>query len=172
MDFVIQRASSEDVAEIDAIMRETESRLPRREFFVADDWEYVERHIDEEGFSLLARHDGECAAFLIIDLPGGDEKNLGRDLGWPADVLKRCAHIDSVCVRPAFRGRGLQKRLVEDAEIRLEGMGITRYLATVHPENTASLKSMLALGYQIGATKPKYGGLPRHILFKIVGEEE
>lgn len=104
----------------------------------------------------------------MTDIPGLGEKNLGRDLDWPADVLEKCAHIDSVCVRPAFRGHGLQKRLGILAEQRLKEMGIERLLATVHPENAASLRSMLTLGFRIGTTNIKYGGLPRHVLLKLL----
>ena len=166
MDVDIQLATADDVAIIHAIMQETVANLERREFFVDDDQGYLERHIDQAGFVLLARNGPDCLGFLMVDLPGEGENNLGRDLGWPVATLGQCAHIDSVCVRPAFRGHGLQKRLVGDAEARLERMGIIHFLATVHPDNIASLASMRALGYQIGATKPKYGGMLRHILYK------
>ncbi len=166
MDFTIRPAGYEDVPVVHKIMQETVAALARKEFFVDDDREYLENHIERDGFTLLAMHGAECAGFLMVDLPGDQEKNLARDLGWPADALDKCAHIDSVCVRPAFRGHGLQKRLVYEGEKRLVEMGIPHFLATVHPENAASLKSLLALGYQIGITKDKYGGIPRHILFK------
>lgn len=166
MDFTTRLAGPEDVPVVHEIMRETVAALPRKEFFVDDDREYLEDHIERDGFTLLALHGADCAGFLMVDLPGHKEKNLARDLGWPADLLDKCAHIDSVCVRPAYRGNGLQKLLVREGEARLTEMGIPHFLATVHPENAASLKSLLALGYQIGATKDKYGGIPRHILFK------
>lgn len=166
MDFTFAAAQALHIPLVCEIMRETVSALSQRDYFVPDDEAYVERHIEREGFTLLAWHQSECAGFLITDIPGLDERNLGRDLGWPDEALEKCAHIDSVCVRPAFRGHGLQKRLGVLAEQQLKDMGVESLLATVHPDNAASLRSMLALGFRIGATKAKYGGLPRHILFK------
>ncbi len=162
----IRLAEQKDVPAVYDIMRETTAALTRKEFFVDDDLDALYHHVEDQGFILLARIGDEAAGFLIVHFPGMGEENLGRDLGWPDEILPCCAHIDSACVRPVYRGHGLQKRLVRAAEERLPAMGMTYGLATIHPENIPSLSSMTALGYKIGATKCKYGGLLRHILFK------
>lgn len=147
MAIYIQPATAEHVDAICDIMRECVEALERPEFFVDDEREEMARRADgDEGFILLARCGADIAGFLMIDIPGVAERNLGRDLGWPEEWLDSAAHIDTACVRPAHRGLGLQKKLVAEAEARLRDMGIVRYLATIHPENVASLASMRALG--------------------------
>lgn len=172
MEFAIEPVRHEDIPVARSIMEECVAALSNRDFFVDDQPEAIAERLDA-GFALFARHDGEAIAYLMIDIPGEDGRNLGYDLGWSGEELLRSAHIDSACVRPAFRGHGLMKRLVSEGEKEMRRRGIVHGLATVHPDNVASLSSMLALGYRIGTTKEKYGGLPRHVLFKhlTAGEE-
>lgn len=170
MDFVIEQATDKRIPVIHDIMRECVAALPDPEYFVEDTPETIAERLAQGGFALLARHDDAIAGFLLVDLPGKAERNLGRDLGWAEEELTKSAHIDIVCVRPAYRGHGLQKRLVAEGEKELPRRGIVHSLATVHPGNAASLSSMLALGYRIGATREKYGGVLRHVLFKRLAE--
>ena len=109
---------------------------------------------------------GEIAGFFLIHIPGLTEKNLGRSLGLPAEELPAVAHMDSAAVLPAYRGNGLQARLLREAERRLAGGPYSIWMSTVHPDNRYSLANMLAQGYQVAATMKKYGGLDRHILIK------
>ncbi len=163
---IIRLGTAADIPLVLDVQREAVETIERKEYFVETDREFLENYLNHSLFIYLFMAGEDCAGFALIDLPGLHERNLGRDLGWPDNALAKSAHIDSVCVRPAFRGKGLQKRLVRAAEERLRGMGITRFLATIHPDNAASLSSMLALGYQIGVTKPKYNGVLRHVVFK------
>lgn len=161
----IERFGPGDVDAVMAIMAEATEGVGK-EWFVADSREEVADRLAGGGVGLFAVCDGVRAGFLVVDLPGEAPRNLGHDLGLPPEAIARSAHMDSVCVRPAYRGRGLQKRLMGAAEAALAGMGIRHCLATVHPDNAASLASFLSLGYEIAATKPKYGGLIRHIMRK------
>lgn len=108
------------------------------------------------------------AGFLIVDMPGDNDKNLAFDLGWPREMAEASAHIDIAGVDPAFRGLGLQRELTRRAEELLAAKGIKAFLSTVHPDNAPSLNNILAMGYSIGATKSKYGGVLRHVLYKKV----
>lgn len=168
MDFIFEPIVPDHIPIICDIMRECVAALPRREFFVDDPPEAIAERLDAGGFGLLARCGDEVAGFLLVDVPGEAERNLGRDLGWPVAELSRSAHVDIVCIRPAYRGHGLQKRLVADGEVEMRRRGLAHSLATVHPENIASLSSMLALGYRVAMTKEKYGGVLRHVLFKTL----
>lgn len=171
MEFVIERTAEEQVNVMHSIMRECVAALSRKEFFVDDTPEVIAERLQNGGFGCIARHGDEIAGFLLVDLPGEAARNLGNDLGWPKEERLKSAHVDTVCVRPAFRGHGLQKRLVAEGEKEMRRRGVVHSLATVHPDNVASLSSMLALDYQIVATKEKYGGLLRHVLVKRVAEE-
>ena len=55
------------------------------------------------------------------------------------------------------------------AEAELAEKGYLHLLSTVHPDNQYSLHNLRSLGYTVAATRKKYGGLPRHILYKSNG---
>ena len=167
MDFLIRKAGWDDVPGIMRVMETARDTVPRREWFVADEEPFVREHIEENGFVLAAQaENGEIAGFFLIHIPGLTEKNLGRSLGLPAEELPAVAHMDSAAVLPAYRGNGLQARLLREAERRLAGGPYSIWMSTVHPDNCYSLANMLAQGYRVAATMKKYGGLDRHILIK------
>lgn len=159
-------ATGKDVDVILSVMDAAASGMAHPEYYVTDDREFVERHIEEEGFTLLWKEKGETVGFLLVHLPGDGEENLGRDGEVPPEELCRVAHMESAAVLPRFQGNGLQKKLVAAAEELLRRRGIRYAFSTVHPENAPSLRSMRAQGYEIVQTKEKYGGKLRHILGK------
>ena len=166
MELRMELAERKDIPDIGRIMNVAARSVADPDYFVADDEEFVARHIDQEGFVLLAKADGKTAAFLIVRIPGAAEDNLGRDLHLPPEEWNRVAHMESVAVLPDFRGHGIQKKLMAEAERRLIQQGIRVSLATVHPDNSASLNSFLHMGYQVELTKLKYQSQIRHILKK------
>ena len=106
------------------------------------------------------------AGFLLVHYPKTSLENLGNDLGWSEAKKALVAHMDTVCVLPAHRGYGLHRQLLVWAEEYLKATSYCYYLTTVHPDNYYSLHNFQKNGYQIVATKTKYGNLPRHILYK------
>ena len=75
--------------------------------------------------------------------------------------------MDSVAVLPDYRGQGLQRRLLEEAENWLSRGGDRILLCTIHPENRFSLNNALKQGYEIRKTLEKYGSV-RHLLCKKI----
>ena len=65
--------------------------------------------------------------------------------------LERVAHMEIAMVDKKFRGRGLQKKLMEVAEDRLELLGFRWLMGTAHPENVYSVHNFQKLGYEIVA---------------------
>lgn len=163
----IHLAVPEQVDEIFAIMSGVAAQMEHPEYYVIDDRDYVARHISQEGFTLLWMEGETVAGFLIVHLPRpGDEHNLGNDLGFSPRQLLLSAHMESAAILPQFRGRGIQKKLLAAAGGRVRQMGFQYSLCTVHPDNLPSFNSLLSLGYQVAATKLKYGGKLRHIMKK------
>lgn len=163
----IRRAVKEDLASIMNVM-DTAKNSTDREWFVSDDAAYVEKHIDGDGFVIVAES-GEAGivGFVMIDFPGMDERNLGTYLGLKGKELLGVAHIDSAAVLPAWRGNHLQEKMTEAAEKILDQMPQYRCrMCTVHPNNVSSLRTMERRGYQVRTMDYKYGGLPRCILYK------
>lgn len=165
--FKIRRAVSRDVDELERIMELAKQTSERSEWFVADDRGWIERHIEDQGFTMTAEtRDGELAGFFIVDFPDEGEKNLGHELKFEPERLRLTAHMDSAAVKPQYRGHHLQGRLLEAAERELCSYPFEYLFCTVHPENHASLHTMLKDGYVVIATKKKYHGYMRHILYK------
>ncbi|MCI8659406.1 MAG: GNAT family N-acetyltransferase [Lachnospiraceae bacterium] len=170
-EFIIRRGVFADVKEIAEVMELTQRTMENPEWFVADDYSWIESHIEKQGFTMVAEiktEQGlkEIAAFFIIAFPDMDKKNLGKEIHLTAGQLALVAHMDSVCVRPQYRGNHLQGRLLEAAERELLCFPHQYFLCTVHPDNHASLGTMLSHGYVIVATKDSYYGRIRHILYK------
>lgn len=174
-DFMIRRAEAGDLDAICSMMEEVKAGMEHPEWYLTDSREWVGRHLEEEGFILLAETpEGVPAAFFMVDFPakcacqadGAPKENLGADLQFSEADLKRVVHMDSAAVCPAFRGHRLQGRLLEAVERELVPYPECYYFCTVHPDNYASLSTMQCHGYVIVRTKEKYGGLPRHVLYK------
>ena len=167
MDFILRQAGEADLSGIMTVM-DTAARLTEpKEWFVSDDADYVEAHLEsEKGFVFIAEDSGTVAAFFMVHFPGLSENSLGRELGFSGEELLLCAHMDSAAVLPEYRGHKLQARLCALAEEELKKRGYRYLLCTVHPDNRFSLENMQQSGYEIKKTMLKYGGLKRHILLK------
>lgn len=170
MDFVIRKAGLSDLPGLVRVMEETTASLPQPAWFVAADEAFLAAQIEGEGFILVAQApDGSIAGLFQAHFPGLAEENLGRDAGlWPAE-LPKAAHMDSVAVRPAYRGHKLQTKLLIEGEKEMAALGYRHLFCTVHPDNSYSLTNLLDLGYMLTVTVQKYGGLPRHVLYKPNG---
>ena len=167
-DFTLRLAEEQDIDGIFYVMEQVKDTIANQEWFVADDRDYIRRHIDgDAGFTVVAEtKDGRIAAFFTIDYPGTRADNLGYDIGLSAAECLRTAHMDTVGVLPEYRGNRLMARLLELAETVLSKTGYRHLMCTIHPDNRFSLDNMKSHGYDIMATKEKYGGFMRHILYK------
>ncbi len=163
----IEYATKEDSVELKAVMEEAVAVLPQKDWYVADDIEFLERHIEDEGYILKCVVEEQIVAFLVVRYPKLAEDNLGQYLhNRTEELLLNVAHMESVAVLPKFRGYKIQKQLVEMAE-KVEKNKNTRYLmATVHPENIYSKRNFEQQGYSCLLETEKYGGLKRIILIK------
>lgn len=169
LEFTIRRAESGDVDAIAGIMDIVRENMEQPEWFAADGRSWIESHIREQGFTMVAEtkaRPAEIAAFFIVAFPEAGENNLGQELQLLENQLLLTAHMDSAAVLPQYRGHHLQGRLLEAAEQELCHYPHQYLFATVHPENHASLNTMLRHDYVIIATKEKYHGRLRHILYK------
>lgn len=164
-------AKQTDVPEIYDVMNTVHNNIDSKEYYYADNIDFIKRHISKNGFIIAACTAEKIIGFLIIRFPKNDDDNLGIDIGMLSDELNYVAHMESAAVLPNYRGYGLQKKLIEKAEIILKNQGYKFFMATIHPQNYVSLNNLQELGYKIEMTKKKYGGINRHILLKSVKEE-
>ncbi|MEA4969021.1 MAG: GNAT family N-acetyltransferase [Candidatus Pelethousia sp.] len=170
MDFVIRKAGLNDLPSLMRVIAETTASLRQPAWFAPADEAFLAAQIQGDGFILVAQApDGSIAGVFQAHFPGLAEENLGRDAGlWPAE-LPKAAHMDSVAVRPAYRGHKLQTKLLIEGEKEMAALGYRHLFCTAHPDNSYSLTNLLDLGYMLTVTVKKYGGLPRHVLYKPNG---
>lgn len=93
--FQFRRANEEDLPEICRIVKLAGEIVPVKEWFEAEDEEFLAKHIREEGFTLLAKKNGQTAAIMIVRIPGLAEDNLGEYLKISRKEMKRVAHLYS-----------------------------------------------------------------------------
>lgn len=166
MNFSIRFAAADDLDKILRIMEAACRSVPDPAWFVASDRAFLQAHLSEKGFILLAEGPEGPSGFLVVKYPGDEPEHLGRDAGLSEVELPRCAYMDTVAVLPEARGNRLQVRLLAAAEQDLSASPYCHWLATVHPQNRYSLQNFMTCGYRVAATRKKYGGLDRHILYK------
>lgn len=166
MDFKIRKADMKDLPGIMEVMEEVGKNLLHPDWFVADEEPAVREHLEKTGFVMVAEaSDGQIAGFFLVKYPKPEE-NLGVYLNYPQEKLDKVALMDSAAVKQAYRGYGLQGRLLQASEEYLDTEKYTYLMCTVHPDNRFSLSNMQKNGYMIQATVRCYGGLLRHILVK------
>ena len=103
----LQLAGEQDIDEIEALMRRTEQQMEHPEWFVADDRDFIRRHIEEEGRTVIARSDSSrLAGFFILRFPGAAEDNLSRDAAGHGCIrgTNRHSHGISICIRYGASG--------------------------------------------------------------------
>lgn len=80
------------------------------------------------------------------------------------DGTKIACH-EFVVVHPEYRGRGLQRRLMEATVIKCKALGYDTIWCCVHPDNIYSKKNIELSGYEKIA-EYTVGGWPRYIYSK------
>lgn len=165
--FIFSRALPQDIPEAIQLMDLVASQLEHKEFFAVngEDGEWFLRELDRGGYGVCVRNpEQELVGFCFIYVPGDHPDNLGIDLKLPEREHSLVCHAEFAFVRPDSRGHGLEYRMLRMARSMEESRRFSCMAATVHPDNTASVKSLQKAGFHIVDTRPKYGGLLRHIM--------
>lgn len=109
----------------------------------------------------------ELAAVCVLVEPETEEESLAPYAEIPRCEWHRVMHVDIAATLPAYRGHSLQSRLMDYAACFLRIRKDTKFLmATVHPNNVPSRRSMEKLGYTCVGQTTLYGGLPRCVYCK------
>ena len=151
--FSISQIEPSDLPTVLDCMNEIYRELPEKSWFSMDEREDLIRYMTVSGFGLKAE--------------AGDE-NLGSYLEPDDSQLSLVAHMEIAMVRSAYRGNGLQKKLMETAEEQLRSAGFRWLMGTAHPDNVYSVHNFEQLGYKLVTKALKYGGLPRYIFCKKI----
>ena len=153
----ISLVKEEEIPVMLELMNTIYQELPDKSWFSMDSEENLIRYMSTSGFALKAQVFGRDG-----------QGNHGKYMNLKEKDLERVAHMEIAMVDKKFRGRGLQKKLMEVAEDRLELLGFRWLMGTAHPENVYSVHNFQKLGYEIVAEALKYGGLPRYVFCKEI----
>lgn len=168
MDLKIRKGTVEDTENLILLLKEIREGMDHPEWFYLDPPEDVRRMMSDGTMQLWVAMDGNrMVAAVDYLIPGKQEFNYGYDLGFSEEMLQRVINMDNAAVRPEYRGHGLQRILMREAEQSLYGTGEKVLLCTIHPENCFSLQNALKEGYEIQKKLPKYGTV-RYILRKNI----
>lgn len=127
------------------------------DWFVSDDEAYVRKHISEHGYTIVARTvDGQTAGFFIVKYPEGED-NLGHYLDMEEEALGQVVVMDSTVVCSDYRGAGLQGRMLQAAEARIDKEKFHYLMCTIHPDNQFSRQNMESQGYEVKKITKCYG---------------
>ncbi len=163
---VIRKATLEDTEAFLRLVRQVREGMQQKDWFYLDPPEDVRAMMEDGSMIFWAAMDGErmVAVFSIL-MPGLEGYSYGRELNFSEEALLRVVHMDTAAVHPDYRGRGLQRRLMAEAEAYARTLGNRILLTTVHPENRYSLENILSLGYVLEKELPMYGSR-RYLLRK------
>lgn len=144
------------------------ANLPCPEIFFLHDEEYLREVFGNERSVIGVTTQDGLIAFSIIRIPGLADDNLGKDLNLPEEELIKVAHLQAAAVHPAYRGNGLQRKMVAAHLYVIEELGYEHVCCTVSPKNPISLANYLSFGLLIEGLRPKMQGWWRYILHKNI----
>lgn len=173
--FEISRVQEKDIPAILDCMDRVYAELTEKSWFSMDDHKDLIRYMTDSGFALQAKvptdhGQGEVAAVFVARTSDLGAENLGTYLNLEDTQLPLVAHMEIAMVNSAYRGNSLQKKLMETAEEQLKRSGFLWLMGTAHPDNIYSVYNFQRLGYKIITKALKYGGLPRYIFCKRIGD--
>lgn len=164
----IRKGKVSDAQAFQNLLETVRAQMPHPEWFYLDPPEYVREQLEKGTMELWVAEDGEVlAGALSILILGEDPNNYGFDLGLSREDRARAVNMDSAAVDPRYRGQGLQRRLLRQAEEELKEAGMGILLCTVHPDNRYSLDNVLRQGYVIQKKLEKYDSV-RFLLRKDI----
>ena len=159
----------EDIEPFIALLSYVKQNMEQKEWLYLDSPDEVREMMRNGTMALWVAVDGKriVGAFDTLN-PKLSAYNYGYTIGLTDEELLRVIHMDTAVVHPEYRGKGLQKHLMQCAEMDLADSGKHILMCTVHPQNRFSLNNVLSLGYSICNTIAMYGS-ERHILRKNLG---
>ena len=166
--FILQHRTNTFLA-VSSLIHQVWEELPHKDWFAIDEPGYLSRILSLESTLVFEAYttDGQLAAVCILVQPESEEENLGQYAHLPRSEWHQVMHVDMAATLPAYRGHSLQCRLMAyAANFVCRNTDTLHLMATVHPDNLPSRRSMEKLGYTCVAQTTLYGGLPRCVYWK------
>lgn len=165
----LRELTPKDINQILDLQTEVISLIEDQQIYVASTREDLQHDFENEGvilgyFSPLQ----ELVAVVIYLKEGLAPSNYGYDIGLEGESLLTVGQVDTVLVKPDYRGNNLQYIMCHLVEDIAKQNHTSILCATASPFNPFSVNNFLKLGYEIKQDKLKYGGLRRYVLVKTL----
>ena len=163
---ITRKGSMEDIEPFIELLSHVKQNMENKEWLYLDAPDEVREMMKDGTMSLwVAVNDKRIVGAFDTLNPKLAPFNYGYILGLDEIDLLRVVNMDTAVVHPDYRGHGLQKRMMQQAELELAESGKHILLCTVHPHNHYSLNNLLSQGYTICKTVALYGS-ERHLMRK------
>ncbi|HHX80691.1 MAG TPA: GNAT family N-acetyltransferase [Acholeplasmataceae bacterium] len=150
-------------------------KLQENAFLNLENEELLRRNSDTTLRDCLVNHytlgviyKGILIAFGILYFGKLTNENIGYDLDLNIDEIIKTANIKLIIVHSAYRGNGLQRRLIGELEKEAIKRGFNTLACTIAPGNFYSIRNFEACGFKFYKQKQKYNGLIRNIYLKKI----
>ncbi len=150
-------------------------KLQENAFLNLENEELLRRNSEATLLDCLVNHytlgiiyKGALIAFGILYFGKLTSENIGYDLDLNPDEIIKTANIKLIIVHSAYRGNGLQRRLIGELEKEAIKRGFKTLACTIAPENFYSIRNFEACGFGFCKQKQKYNGLIRNIYSKKI----
>ena len=156
----LNKSNQQDFINFNRIIREN---LQNPEWFMPFSEENM-LHTFDEGNTLVvygAFVDGELACISLFDTNEEEFKELS--VACKANPNKKGAELGGSMVLPKFRGQNLMLDVNNKLLDVAKEMGIDYFVATVHPDNAPSNRSVQKMGMQFKTVITRAGGYLRNV---------
>lgn len=163
----LQVLTAENIDEILNLQNEVINLIEDKQIYLASTRDDLLHHFKNGSVILgYVTPSQELISLVIYLKEGYNDSNYGYDIGIEGESLLNIGQIDTVLVKPDYRGNNLQYIMCHLIEDIARETNTSMLCATASPFNPFSVNNLLKLGYEIKADKLKYGGLRRYVLAK------
>ncbi len=123
--------------------------------------DYLAQHLDDDGFVVI-EHENRVVGYTVIGikipsfLARLEQRTRALLTGQEPEEPPPVGHILNIAVDPAFRGRGLGKRLLEYALEYCRRLGAKQIELEVRTGNDAAIALYQKYGFEIRELRPCY----------------
>lgn len=162
----IKKCQSFDLQSVIELNESVYATLPDKSILRHNSSEMIASCLEEPNVTLGVWDGNLLVAIGMLYVPQCLEEDHAHDLDLQGEY--RSANQKLFLVREAYRGLGLQRRLIREVEKIAVERGYNLLCTTVAPNNDFSINNFLKEGYVYAKTEVKYGGLVRNIYYKVL----
>ena len=166
MDLTLRQLTDADKIGLDLLIRDVEASLPDEKFWLPISKTSKAHFFDDEWTFFLG-------AFVQEELVGAaalffNENEWGESRQTIGIQSTSIAEFGRAMVRSDFRGRGIMNLIASELVKVATGKPVDYLLATVHPNNIPSQKTVKMMGMEKAGFCVKNGGFERDIFLRVL----